>query len=291
MMQEPSVQGNNDNKTANGIHIQDALSILSSRAKSGGEKDDLLRAAATPELKQLGQTLDLMNSQQWTRVGKGDCCGASGSSSSSNSSGVEMENSQGQQLQLDPLNRDNDDKKAANHKMKLLQELSTHSHAELISKLFQLQQARVSNYKDYNAGLESILLSGNLSSYPSLTSGVTAAFAVISSSIKDIHRILESKVLENDMVIKNIIGYIQELQMLEKEKLSLTAALHLERIRERNEFLNIIAATKKTEDIDDHRILQLLRKGVTTLQNQISDCVEKINDVLEELRFAALELE
>lgn len=280
-MQESYAPANNNSSDNNGIHIQDALSILSSRAKTGGEKNDLLQVAdANPELKQLGQTLDLMISQQWTRIGKGECCDPI------SSGGIVSENSQ----ELD----DDDKETANNHKMKLLQELSTFSLSELVSKLFQLQQARVSNYKNYNAGLEAILQSGNLSSYPSLTSGVTAAFAVISSSIKDIQRIFESKMNGgNDAVVKNISGCIQELQTLEKEKLSLTAALHLEKIRERNEFLRLATTNdqeQEQEESDSHRILQLLRQGVTTLQQKIVDCVEKINDVLEELRYARLEL-
>jgi hypothetical protein len=265
----------NDNSSTNGINIQDALLILSSRAKSGGEKDDL-QHNVNPELKQLGQTLDLMNSQQWTRMGKGACCDPG-------SGDIVLENTR---EQVDASNCD-DEKKTANYKMKLLEELSTHSLSEIMSKLFQLQQARVSTYKDYNAGLESILQTGNLSLYPSLTSGVTAAFAVISSSIKDIQEILESKGKENGVVMKNILGHIQELQMLEKEKLSLTAALHLEKIRERNEFLTLAGTM---DESDGHRILQLLRDGVSALQHKITDCVEKINDVLEELRYAAHEL-
>jgi hypothetical protein len=286
-MQESFAPPNNNRSDNHGIHIQDALSILSSRAKTGGEKNDLLQVAdANPELKQLGQTLDLMNSQQWTRFGKEECCDPI------SSGGIVSEENSQEELQLDKNSSDNEKETANNHKMKLLQELSTQSLSELVSKLFQLQQARVSNYKNYNAGLEAILQSGNLSSYPSLTSGVTAAFAVISSSIKDIQSIFESKMNGgNDAVVKNISGCIQELQKLEKEKLSLTAALHLEKIRERNEFLRLATTNEQEqEESDSHRILQLLRQGVNTLQQQIVDCVEKINDVLEELRYARLEL-
>ena len=75
---------------------------------------------------------------------------------------------------------------------------------------------------------------------------------------------------------------ICDLQSSEREKLNVTAALHLERIREKNE---------TGEGSGDDRIHNLLRDGVASLRDQVTDLIERINDALEELRYAMAEEE
>ena len=83
--------------------------------------------------------------------------------------------------------------------------------------------------------------------------------------------------------LSKIIG---ELQRLEKDKLGKTAALHLERIREKNEAVSV-----GMEDGGDRRVLRMLQRGVAALRAEVRDIVEAINEVLEELRYAAADAE
>ena len=246
------------------------MSILTSRAKSGGEKDAL--QAATPELRQLGQTLDLLNSQSWTRGGGDDDCCVPGTGTGTGA-GTGAENS----------NRDEqpaDSTTVVMEESRVRKELDKQATPQLLSTLFQLQNERVAVYAQFNAGLEKVLQSGNLTEYPHLTTSITASFAVISASIRDIMELLHGR------GNKEVAELIKQLQGMEKDKLNLTAALHLEKIRERNERLD-----RNEEDGDDDRVLTLLRQGAKDLESKIGACVEQINDVLEELRYAAHELE
>lgn len=271
-----------------GISIEDAMSILSSRAKSEGEQDAL--KAATPEMRALGQTLDLMNSQTWTRSGEGgpNCCLSEEGGQQNDvktSSSIESESKDA------PLNL----QEAKNDKMKM--ELSKSTPKELLSKLFELQQSRVEVYKQFNSGLDNILQSGNLTTYPDLTANITASFSVISNSIRCILEIMQNRIegsktkefqLEKEdlSTLSNCIKFTKQLQNLEREKLNYTAALHLEKIRERNERLNVEA-----RESSDEKVLNLLQQGVMDLQSKISRCIEQINESLEELRYASFDFQ
>ena len=63
--------------------------------------------------------------------------------------------------------------------------------------------------------------------------------------------------------LSKIIG---ELQSLEKDKLGKTAALHLERIREKNEAVSV-----GMEDGGDRRVLRMLQRGVAVLRAEVRD--------------------
>merc|ERR1712154_343713 len=95
----------------------------------------------------------------------------------------------------------------------------------------------------------------------------------------------------------DILKWMQRLQNLEKEKLNLTAALHLEKIRERNEVLDLDAYNNDhgtnggPSGGRDDRVLQFLRQGALELKAKLGDCVEQINEVLEELRYIVHDFE
>lgn len=127
-------------------------------------------------------------------------------------------------------------------------------------------------------GLKIVLQTGNMTSYPDTCSKATASFAVLSETIKAIQEIL----LNQQRQRTDFAKLLSQLQGLEKEKLHLTAAHHLERIRQRNH---------QIQEVDDSntRIAKLLDDGVLSLHDKIQTCVEQINDVLEEIRSAVLE--
>jgi len=275
-----------------GIDISQAISILSSRAKLGGNNDAF--QSATPELKKLGQTLDLISSQAANEVESGADCQPC-ECMTMEFTKLDSNDTQTSQAAKSISTSDQNSKSRTPDSTlqpktsKLAEELAKQSPSELLQTLFNLQKERVSAYGKFNSGLEVILQSGNLSHYPPLTTSITATFAVISSSIKEMQQLL-SKHNSNDS--KDIAQNIKKLQELEKEKLNLTAALHLEKIRERNERLELESQRDDSGNNDDgdDRVLQLLKEGVLKLKRNLNKCVEEINDVLEELRYAAFDL-
>ena len=121
-----------------------------------------------------------------------------------------------------------------------------------------------------------------MTSYPDTCSKATASFSVLSETVKEIQAILSSNTSTRKGMME-VSQSIQELQRLEKEKLHLTAAHHLERIRERNQ--------GQQQEASDARIQKLLQQGVKSLQQKINETVEGINDVIDDIRCALLEEE
>ena len=138
------------------------------------------------------------------------------------------------------------------------------------------------------------MLSGNITTYPALCAKVTATFSVLSDTINSV----KSTLLNNDDKNNNknnnqhtdITNVITQLQKAECEKLNLTAALHLERLRLRNSELDA-ALMNVGEGMkgDDDKTVQLLKDGIQSLETKVSSVIESINDVLEELRCIAVE--
>lgn len=145
---------------------------------------------------------------------------------------------------------------------------------ELLASILEAQMGRVATYRDFDQALEQVLLSGNLTDYPSACSSATASFSILSNTINLINNTLNENHGRTDL--KKLIN---QLQRCEKEKLNLTAALHLERIRENNEKPNN----------SDPNTLKLLSQGVVQVQKKLSTCVDEINEILEELKYAASE--
>ena len=128
-------------------------------------------------------------------------------------------------------------------------------------------------------------MSGNISTYPTLCAKVTASFSVLSDTINAVKSTLV------EMKRNDISNVIIQLQKSESEKLNLTAALHLERLRLRNSELDVAVRGNDGDDEgdDDGRTIQLLKDGIKSLQSNISKVVELINEAMDELRCIAVE--
>ena len=124
-------------------------------------------------------------------------------------------------------------------------------------------------------GLSVVLQTGNMTLYPNTCSKATASFSVLSETIKWIQEVMIEQHQRNDLA-----KLITRLQSFEKDKLHLTAACHLERIRRRNHEIDQLA---------DPRISKLLEEGVVSLQQKIALCIESVNEVLDEIRITLLE--
>jgi len=130
-------------------------------------------------------------------------------------------------------------------------------------------------------GMSTILASGNMTNYPTLCAKVTASFSVLSDTINAVKSSLDQQHKRRD-----ITEFITQLQKSEGEKLNLTAALHLERLRLRNSQLEMMSPSEGSIGYDD-RTVKLLKNGIQSLEQNISGVVESINEVLEELRCIA----
>jgi cysteinyl-tRNA synthetase len=126
------------------------------------------------------------------------------------------------------------------------------------------------------SGLEGVLRTGNLSEYPVICAEVTASFSVVSETINAVQKSLKKKHERTDLS-----AVISRLQAGEKEKLSLTAALHLEKIRAQAQ-----ACIDKETLASDTRISSLLSQGISSLQQKILATIDGINESLEELTMA-----
>lgn len=123
-------------------------------------------------------------------------------------------------------------------------------------------------------------MSGNMTNYPTLCAKVTATFSVLSDTINAVKSSLLNRHKRND-----ISTIVAQLQKHESEKLNLTAALHLERLRLNNSELGV--GGERTDD----GTMKLLKEGISSLKAKINHSVENINETIEELRCIAADLE
>ena len=127
-------------------------------------------------------------------------------------------------------------------------------------------------------GLSTILSSGNITTYPTLCAKVTATFSVLSDTVNAVKTSLTEKHKRSD--IAQAVG---QLQKYEGEKLNLTAAMHLEKLRLKNEELGL------SFDGSDQASSRLLKEGIHSLERKIMSNVVSINEVLDELRCISAE--
>lgn len=128
-------------------------------------------------------------------------------------------------------------------------------------------------------------MSGNITTYPNLCAKVTASFSVLSDTINSVKSSLDEADGENkqDNGQHEMSNFISQLQKCESEKLNLTAALHLERLRLSNSRLG------DENGKCDQVTMKLLTEGIRSLEQKIASVVESINEVLDELRCIAVE--
>ena len=146
-------------------------------------------------------------------------------------------------------------------------------------------------------GISTIFISGNMTTYPNLCAKVTASFSVLSDTINAVKSSLlannNDEVKEDDNnnhgQRKEISNFITQLQKSESDKLNLTAALHLERLRLRNSWLSSDGDGDDDGGGGSEVTRKLLTEGIQSLEHKIAMVVESINEVLEELRCIAAE--
>lgn len=155
------------------------------------------------------------------------------------------------------------------------------------------QEDRVRTYRLYDEALGSVLMSNRLTDYPPACLAATAAFAVLSNTVSAVGEELSDRAdsKKDPLVLtstsSSVMKWIRDLQESERQKLQLTAAYHLERIRANN----LKSSNNSYNDKDDMREpeLSLLNNGIADLRSKIETCRSDINSIIEDLRCALVE--
>eukprot|EP00584_Thalassiosira_punctigera_P019321 CAMPEP_0172552404 /NCGR_PEP_ID=MMETSP1067-20121228/44776_1 /TAXON_ID=265564 ORGANISM="Thalassiosira punctigera, Strain Tpunct2005C2" /NCGR_SAMPLE_ID=MMETSP1067 /ASSEMBLY_ACC=CAM_ASM_000444 /LENGTH=231 /DNA_ID=CAMNT_0013340383 /DNA_START=55 /DNA_END=746 /DNA_ORIENTATION=- len=211
-----------------GIDIRDALSILSARAKDGGGGERHHHDVVTDEMKRMGQTIDVAPPND--DGGGGGEEGGVPENESPPSVEEEKEEVERRRREVARSERER-------MREEMREELRSMGVSELLRTIFMAQQERVATYREYEEGLAAVLASGNVTAYPALCAKVTASFSALSDAVNAV----KSTMAENHPRRRDATDAIVRLQKSEGEKLSLTAALHLERLRSRNARLEVEA--------------------------------------------------
>merc|ERR1712137_615515 len=200
----------------NGIDVRKAMDILNSRSQHHDHHSHSHECQHhKPEGgEEMGQTIDLMKANEI----KGEL----------------------EEKQRD-LQKEREERSA-----RIKEQLKKMSVKKLLREVLEAQTGRVTTYREYDKSLDTILKTGNMTMYPASCAKATAAFSVLSDTINAIQTILKDNYSRSDLV-----GFLKALQQHEREKLNLTAAWHLERIRHRNQEMQS----------GDERELKLLKDG------------------------------
>lgn len=266
-----------------GIPIEDALSILSGRSRDGSEavttdasgskgtSSSSQKTVVSDDMKKMGQTIDLVDQMEFAKMGKnGSMCDCSEAAAAA---GVEDAAAR-EALEKDEthaaMQAERSRRSAA-----IREELDGMGVSDLFGAIFVAQRERVSTYREYDRALGAVLASGNITDYPAACAHATASFSVLSDTVNVVRSVLSTKHRRKDSV-----EIMDRLQKHEGEKLNLTAALHLERIRANDTDLGGGGGETET---------RLFREGVRSLEVKVAKSMEEINEILEELRYAAAE--
>ncbi|CAK5187559.1 unnamed protein product [Aphanomyces euteiches] len=162
-------------------------------------------------------------------------------------------------------------------------EVEAMSSRELVQTFQTCQAKRVQVYQEFekyvlyshrktnllgDRGFGELMLKEELAPF---TQGITKQFASISNQINAIERVLRGK----KGVPVSVPDIICKVQGEEKEKLLLTSALLLEKMR-----------LKRAEDADpDDSSIPIFEKSIESMKATHTSIIERINELLEELRY------
>lgn len=144
----------------------------------------------------------------------------------------------------------------------------------LVRSFQRLQETRVQIYADFRQGFE---LHQKTEHFPTFCSEITERFAEVSKRINDIEKLLRD---EREQVA--VAQLLRKVQLEEKEKLLLTSALLIEKMR--------LNDARKQAEPDDAAI-SFLGRSVETLTAKHTTCIEQINELLDDLRAESADLE
>ncbi|CAM9251255.1 unnamed protein product [Ectocarpus fasciculatus] len=173
----------------------------------------------------------------------------------------------------------------------VLKGLEGMSAGALVASFRRAQEERVALYRKFNGGLKEALRIGDYSGYPALCCEVTAGFSVLSKAINAIEAILGK-----DSETKPLAGIIRRVQGHEREKLTVTAAHHLESMREARALgmgpgMSVHSGGQGDVGFASPSQDRLLSDAVGDLLRRAEGEATAVTELLEELRYEAEGLE
>ncbi|OWZ14329.1 hypothetical protein PHMEG_00012209 [Phytophthora megakarya] len=157
--------------------------------------------------------------------------------------------------------------------VKEAEDLSQLSPRALVQTFHRLQETRVQIYADFRQGFHA---HQKTEQFPAFCSGITERFSAVSEQINKVESLLREK---RQVPIAQLL---RKVQVEEKEKLLLTSAVLIEKMR-------LSDAAKQTEP--DESTIAFLERSVQTLTTKHTDCVVRINEILEDLGAESADLD
>lgn len=134
---------------------------------------------------------------------------------------------------------------------------------DLLALFSDLQSQRIQAYALYDSALDVLITEGRIAEYSSLCAEMTARFSVISNTIIAVERKLRKS--QPSMTFADFIRKVQEF---EKEKLTLVASSHMEKIA------LAYPALKTHMGIEPQP--EYISKRIEEVERQISEYIENI---------------
>ncbi|CAI5711245.1 unnamed protein product [Peronospora destructor] len=154
------------------------------------------------------------------------------------------------------------------------EDLTLQSPRELVQTFNRLQETRVQIFEDFRQGFQ---VHKKTQQFPAFCSEITDRFSAVNEQINLIENILRD---EKQQVA--IAQLLRKIQVEEKEKLLLTSAILIEKMR---------LSDAATHHEPDDSIIANLERSAKALTTKHTDCVVRINEILQELRAEAADLE
>ncbi|KAK1944659.1 hypothetical protein P3T76_004571 [Phytophthora citrophthora] len=152
-----------------------------------------------------------------------------------------------------------------------LKELSARA---LVQTFQRLQESRVQIYAEFRQGFQ---VHQKTEQFPAFCDGITKRFSAVSEQINQVEKLLREE--KKQIPVAQLI---RKIQLEEKEKLLLTSAVLIEKMR--------LNDAEKQHDRDASTVA-FLERSVKTLTTKHTDCVVRINEILEDLYAETADLE
>mmetsp|Transcript_72630 Transcript_72630/g.151679 ORF Transcript_72630/g.151679 Transcript_72630/m.151679 type:complete len:191 (+) Transcript_72630:56-628(+) len=170
-------------------------------------------------------------------------------------------------------------------------------------RVLKLQEDRVRAYEDFEAAIRAFIDGGTEEEYERACRDITARFKVASDQINAVN---DDLLTLATAAAKGLSGWIRKLQDAEKDKLYLTVASHIERKRLAKMKLAAELVAKNAAEQGTHvcghahthesegttadqelndLALEVHGEQVDTMHKDINIMIEKINEILDEIRY------
>jgi hypothetical protein len=162
-------------------------------------------------------------------------------------------------------------------------DLAGEGASALLRLFFQCQEERVSIYRRFEEGFRQFMEVQEADGYQALVKHVTASFSAVSMHVNRIEQELGGR----DAAAKMLATMLRAVQNLEREKLQITAQLHIVR---HGLGVDALLVEKEEEESDADKVGPAARTAAlraeeeAELAERLARLTEQLNDALDEIR-------